>query len=164
MCACSELILSLHRQGQSRERRKTIGVGVGIAISKSYPPPKAATTQQPNSANTIPKATCQSHLSTPAPETSRMVSTVEAAFPYTAGPTTTEYQRKAQNATQLFPTLPTSILIVWTYHHRISVAGPKRHTVNLHPSNLHPYILHLSIIIGKIYSVLSWIFSMILQH
>ena len=36
-------------------------------------------------------------------------------------------------------------LSVWTYHHITSVAGPKRHTFNPHPSNLHPYHLHPSI-------------------
>ena len=135
----------MHRQGQFRERRKTIFISAGIAIAKSSPPPKATNTQQPKEANTTPKATCQSHLSTPAPETSRKVSTVEYACPYTDGPTTTEQQWQAQNATQSFPTLPISILIGWTYHHRTEVAGPKRHTVNPHPSNLHPYHLHPSI-------------------
>ena len=72
---------SLHRQGQARDGRKTRGLSVGIAIAKSSPPPKAANTQQPKAANTIPESTCPSHLSTPAPETSIKFSTVEAACP-----------------------------------------------------------------------------------
>ena len=139
LCACSDLILSFHRQGQARERRKTRGTSVGIEISKSPSPPKAALTQQPKAANTIPTSTCQYHISTSAPETSRKVSKMEAACPYPdgtttteqkrqaqtpqsdpptfqppyllAGPTTTEQQRQAQNATQSTPTLTTSILI-----------------------------------------------------
>ena len=149
MCACSDLISSLHRQGKAIERRNTRCISVGIAISKSSPPSKAANTQQPKAANTIPESTGPSHLSTPAPETSRKVSTVEAACPYPDGTTTTEQQWQAQNATQLFPTLPTSILIGWTYHHRTSVAVPKHHTVNPHPSNLHPYLLHTSFMSDK---------------
>ena len=129
----------MHRQGQVRERRKTIFISAGIAITKSSPPPKATNTQQPKEAKTTPKATCQSHLSTPAPETSRKVSTVDMPapiqmdlppqnssgrpktphshsppfqYPYLlAGPTTTEQKWQAQNATQSTPTLPTSILI-----------------------------------------------------
>ena len=58
-----------------------------------------------------------------------------------AGPKTTEHQCKAQNATQYTTTLPTSILIDWTYYHRIAVAGPRHHTVNPHPSDLHPSIM-----------------------
>ena len=85
--ACSDLISSLHRQGQARERRKTRGISVGIEISKSYPTPKAANTQQPKAANTIPKSTCQhypkihlsvSSLHSCSTETPRKVSTVEA--------------------------------------------------------------------------------------
>ena len=75
---------------------------MGIEIAKIFPPPKAA--------NTIPKATCRSHLSTHVTETSRKVSTVEAALPYPYGPTTTEQQWQAQNATQLFLTLQPSYL------------------------------------------------------
>ena len=74
---------------------------------------------------------------------------MESACPYLTGPTTTEQQWKAQNTTQLFPTLPTSILIDWTQHHIIAVSGPKPHTVKPHPSNLHPYLLHTSIMSDK---------------
>ena len=109
----------------------------------------ASNTQQPKAANTIPTSTCQSHLSTPAPETFRKVSTVKYACLYPYGPTNTEQQRQAQNATNLFPTLPTSILIGWTYHHITAVTGPKRHTVNSHPPSLHPYNLHCSIMSDK---------------
>ena len=122
---------------------------MGISIANISPLSKAANTQQPKASKTIPKSTCQSHLSTPAPETSRKVSTVEAAYPYPAVPAATEQHWKAQNTTQLFPTLPTSILIVWIYHHRTSEVGPKLHTVNPHPSNLHNYLLHRSIMSEK---------------
>ena len=122
---------------------------MGIAIAKSSPPQKSANTQHPKSDNTTSKSTCPSHLSTTIPETSIKVSTVEAACTYPAGPTNTEQQRQAQNATQLFPNLTTSILIGWTYHHRIAVAGPKLHTVNPHPSNLHLYLLHPPIMSDK---------------
>ena len=111
LCACSDLISSLHRQWYARERRKTRGVSVGIAIAKSSTLPKAANAQHTKAANTIPKATCPSHLSTPDPETFRKVSTVEATCPYPSGPTTTEQQWQAQNATQSTPTLPTFVLI-----------------------------------------------------
>ena len=114
VCACSDLISSLHRQGQARDRIKTRGLSIGIAIAKSSPPPKAVNTQQTKAANTIQKSTFPYHLYTPAPETSRKVSTVEAAYPYPTGPTTTEQQWQAQNATQLSPTFPTSVLIDWT--------------------------------------------------
>ena len=78
---CSDLISSLHRQGQARDRKKTSGLSVGIAITKSSPSPKDANIQHPKAANTIPESTCPFHLSTPAPETSRKVSTVEDACP-----------------------------------------------------------------------------------
>ena len=81
LCTCSDLISSLHRQGQARERRKTRGLNVEISIAKSSPPPKAANTQQPKAANITPTSTCQYHLSTPAPETSGKVSTVKASCP-----------------------------------------------------------------------------------
>ena len=68
LCAWSDLISSLYRQGKAIERRNTRGIIVGISIAKSYPPPKAANTQQPKAANTIPKATCLSHISTPTPQ------------------------------------------------------------------------------------------------
>ena len=81
LSACSDLISSLHRQGQARDKRKKRGLSVGIAIAKSSPPPKAANTQQPKAANTIPESTCPSHLSAPAPENSVNVYTVEADCP-----------------------------------------------------------------------------------
>ena len=142
MCTCSDLISSLHRQGKARDRRKTRGLSVVIAIAKISPPPKAVNTQQSKAANTTPKSTCPSHLSTPASETSRKVSTVEADYPYPTGPTTTEQQWQAQKSTKLPPAIPTSILIDWTQHYRTAVAGQKPHTVNPHPFNLHPYLLH----------------------
>ena len=81
-CLCNDDIKSKHADNRhTRDRRKTRGLSVGIAIANSSPPPKAANTQQPKVANTIPEYTCPTHLSTPAPETSRKVSTVEAACP-----------------------------------------------------------------------------------
>ena len=79
-------------------------------------------------------------------ETSRKVSTAEAACPYPDETNTIEHQWQDQKATQSTPTLPNSILIGWTYHHRTAVAGQKFHTVDPHPSNLHTYHLHTSII------------------
>ena len=145
VCACSDLISSLHRQGKDIERRKTRGISVGISIAKIFPRPNYINTQQPKAANTIPKATCQSHLSTPDPETSSKFSTVESTCPYLAGHITTENQWQYQNATQLFLTLQTSILIGWTQHHRTDVTGPKIHTVKPHPLKLHSYIFYTSI-------------------
>ena len=60
---------------------------------KEFPTAKGYQHQGPNSQRQptlSQQATCPSHLSTPAPETSRKVSTVEAACPYPDGPTTTE--------------------------------------------------------------------------
>ena len=67
---------------------------------------------------------------------------MEAACPYPAVPTTIEHQWRDQKSTRLFPNLPTSILIFWSYHHITALVGPKLHTVNLRPSNLHSYLLH----------------------
>ena len=78
------------RTDWTKNTSKTRSISLGIAIAKSSPPPKTANTQQPKVANTIPESTCPSHLSAPAPETSRKVSTVEAAHPYPTGPTTIE--------------------------------------------------------------------------
>ena len=71
------------------------------------------------------------------------------ACPYPDGPTTTEQPWQTQNSTKLSTTLPTSILIGCTYHHRTSVAVPKLDTVNPNSSNLHPYLLHISIMSDK---------------
>ena len=139
LCACSDLISSLHRQGQARERRKTRGTSVGIAIANSSPPPKAANTKVPTAKGSqhYPKSHLSvSSLHSRATETSRKVSTVESAWPYPAVPTTTEHQWQFQNATQSTPTLPTSILITSTL-----------------PSCQK-----------KISSVLSWMLSRTLQH
>ena len=47
LCACSDLISSLYRQGKSIERRKKRGTSVLISIAKIYPLPKAANTKVP---------------------------------------------------------------------------------------------------------------------
>ena len=47
LCACSDLISSLHRQEQTRERGNTRGTSVGIEIAKSYLPPKSANSKAP---------------------------------------------------------------------------------------------------------------------
>ena len=47
LCACSDLISSLHRQGKFRERINTRGTSVVIVIAKSFPPPKADNTKVP---------------------------------------------------------------------------------------------------------------------
>ena len=139
----------MHRQGQARDGIKTRCISVGIDIFNSYPPSNAAKTQHSKAANTIPKATCPSHLSTPAPETSSKVYTMGAGYPYPAGPTATEQQWQSQNATHLFSILLTSILIGHNYHHITAVAGPKLHTVNPYPSKLQPYLLHPSMMSDK---------------
>ena len=139
----------MHRQGKTREGIKTRCISAGIYIFNSSPPSKAANTQHPKAANTTPKVTCLSHLSTPAPETSSKVYTMGSAYLYPAGPNTIEPQWWYQNATHLFPILLTSILIGHNYHHRTTVAGPKLHTVNPYPSNLQPYLLHPSIMSDK---------------
>ena len=115
-CACSYLILSLHRQGQSREMRKKRGTSLGIEISNSSPPKKDANTKVPTSKSSqhYPKIHLSvSFLYSHATETSRKVSKVEASLPYQTGPTTTEQQCQAQNATHSNTTLPTSILITF---------------------------------------------------
>ena len=113
LCACSDLISSLHRQGQARDRRKKRVTSLAIAIAKSSPPPKAVNTKVTTAKGSqhYPKSHLSvSSLHSRATETSRKVSTVEDACSYLAGPTTIEQQWKAQNATQSTPTLPTSIL------------------------------------------------------
>ena len=115
LCACSDLISSFHRQGQSRERINTRGASVGIEIADSSQPPKAANTKAPTAkeGQHYPKSHLSvSSLHSRATEISINVSTVESAFPYPSGPTATEQQCHAQNATQSTPTLPTS-----TFHH-----------------------------------------------
>ena len=67
------IIIAYTRASQIEEKDKS--------STNSSPPLKAANTQQPKAANNIPESTCPSHLSTPAPETSRKVSTVEADCP-----------------------------------------------------------------------------------
>ena len=68
LCACSDLISSLHRQVQDRERIKTRGISMVIEIPKGYPLPKTDITHKPKAANATPKDTCQSHISTPTPQ------------------------------------------------------------------------------------------------
>ena len=50
-------------------------------VCQEFPTAKGCQHPTSNAANNIPESTCPSHLSTPDPETSRKVSTVEAACP-----------------------------------------------------------------------------------
>ena len=86
LCACSDLILSLHRQGQARNRIETRGTSVEIEISKIPPPTKSANTKVTTvkGSQHYPKSTCQSHLSTTArqkPSSSAFNLNLSAAAP-----------------------------------------------------------------------------------
>ena len=164
LCACSDLISSLHRQGKAIDRIKTRVISVGIAIAKISPQPKGSNTQPRKAANTIQKSAwnlispllIQKHperspqwnlpapicMDLPPQTISGRPKTPHSYYPplqspyLSSGPSTTGHQWQAQNSTQSTHTLPTSILI--------SSILPSCPT--------------------KISSVLSWMLSITLQH